>query len=123
MKISLLSEDSIRLEPRAGMLTIEAPDEHTQYSPFHMLASGLATCTYAVLGSWAANAGLEITDLAIEIRWSFVDNPHRIGSIAMDIDWASLPPERVAVAERAARLCAIHATFEHPPRVSVGVRK
>lgn len=34
MKISLLSEDSIRLEP-AGMLTIEAPDEHAEYSPFH----------------------------------------------------------------------------------------
>lgn len=123
MKISLLSEDSIRLEPQAGMLTIEAPDEHSQYSPFHMLASGLATCTYAVLGSWAANAGLEVTDLAIEVRWSFADDPHRIGSIAMDIDWPSLPRGRVAVAERAATLCAIHATFAHPPQVSVGVRE
>jgi uncharacterized OsmC-like protein len=123
VKISLLSEDSIRLEPQAGMLTIEAPDERKEYSAFHMLASGLATCTYAVLGSWASNAGLEIGDLAIEVRWGFADEPRRIASIAIEIEWASLPSERVGVAERAATLCAIHATFEHPPRVSVEVRK
>jgi uncharacterized OsmC-like protein len=123
VKISLLSEDSIRLEPQAGMLTIEGPDERTEYSPFQMLASGLATCAFAVLASWASNAGVEIGDLAIEVTWGFVDDPHRIGSIELDIDWPSLPPERMPVAERAATLCAIHASFEHPPRVTVAVRK
>jgi uncharacterized OsmC-like protein len=123
VKISLLTEYSIRLEPQAGMLTIEAADEKMQYSPFHMLASGLATCSYSVLASWATNAGLEIADLAIEVRWSFVDEPHRIGEIAMDVEWPSLPPERAAVAKRAAALCAIHATFEHPPKLLVELRQ
>ena len=45
MKITLLSEDSIRLEPIPGPMTIEAPSAEQSYSPFHMLASGLAYCT------------------------------------------------------------------------------
>lgn len=105
------------------MLTIEAADEAMQYSPFHMLASSLATCTWAVLESWAANAGLDVSDLAIEVSWSFADEPHRVGDIAMRLDWPSLPEARQAVASRAATLCAIHGTFTHPPEVTVEVAR
>jgi uncharacterized OsmC-like protein len=122
VKISLLSDDAIRLEPQAGMLTIEAPDDSMEYSPFHMLASGLATCTYSVLASWSANAGLDFADLAIEVRWSFVDEPQRIGRIDMELDWPTLPRERSQAAERVASLCAIHATLMHSPTVNIGVR-
>lgn len=123
MKIVLLSEESIRLEPRAGMLTIEAPDEDMDYSPFHMMASGLATCSFAVLLSWASNTGLDVGDLAIEVSWSFADEPHRIGRMEVVLRWPSLPSERVEVAKRAAALCAIHATFSHPPEIAVEVRE
>lgn len=41
----------------------------------------------------------------------------------MNIDWPSLPDDRSAVAERVATLCAIHATFEPPPQLSVGIRR
>lgn len=53
MKLILLSEDAIRLEPTEGALTIEALEPEQQYSPFHMLASSLATCTFSVMYSWA----------------------------------------------------------------------
>jgi hypothetical protein len=39
MKITLLSDDAIRLEPVAGPMTIEASSAEMVYSPFHMLAS------------------------------------------------------------------------------------
>ena len=39
MKIILLSEDAIRLEPDDGPMTIEALTPEQSYSPFHMLAS------------------------------------------------------------------------------------
>jgi uncharacterized OsmC-like protein len=119
VKITLLSEDSIRLEPQAGMLTIEAPDEKTEYSPFHMLASSLATCSWSVLASWASNTGLEVVDLAIEVSWEFADNPNRVGRMDMRLDWPSLPAERVEVARRAAALCAIHASLSHPTEVRI----
>ncbi len=121
MKISLTSEESIRLEPLPGPMTIEAATEDQLYSPFHMLGSGLAFCTYSVLASWASNAKLRSDDIIIDVEWAFVEDPHRLGRIDMKIEWPSLPPQRQSAAQRVADMCAIHATFEHPPELSTTV--
>ncbi|HEX2093849.1 MAG TPA: OsmC family protein [Longimicrobiaceae bacterium] len=122
MKITLLSDDRIRLEGRAGPMTIEADSADKQYSPYHMLASGLATCTYAVLQSWATNARIPADDLALEVGWSFVEDPHRVGRMELDIDWPSLPAERRAAAQRVAALCTVKKTFENPPEIVTEVK-
>ena len=122
MKITLLSDERIRLEGTPGPLTIEAESAETTYSPFHMLASALATCTYSVLASWGSNAKLQIDDLAIEVGWSFVEDPHRVGSYEVDLVWPSLPEARRAAAERAAHLCTVHKTLQRPPEVRMRVQ-
>lgn len=119
MKILLVGEDAIRLEPATGPLTIEAADGGMQYSPFHMLASGLAVCTYSVLASWSSHAGLPADDLAISISWSFAEKPHRVGAVKMALTWPSLPSERIEAARRAALLCPIHATLTHSPAIEI----
>ncbi|HUF17601.1 MAG TPA: OsmC family protein, partial [Thermoanaerobaculia bacterium] len=91
------------------------------YSPYHMLGSSLATCTWSVLASWAQQAGLSTGDLAIEVRWSFVDDPHRVGSITLTFFWESLPEVRRQAAQRAARLCPIHHTLSVPPEITIEV--
>ena len=80
MKITLLSDERIRLDGKAGPLSVEAESAEMQYSPFHMLASGLATCTYSVLASWGTHAKLPVDDLSIEVGWTFAENPHRVGN-------------------------------------------
>ena len=119
MKITLLSDDAIRLEPTAGPLTVEAPTADVQYTPFQMLASGLASCTFSVLYSWASHADLSVDDLAIEVHWSFADEPHRMSDIHLVLDWPSLPANRTAAARRASELCTIHATLTHSPAITV----
>ncbi len=119
MKITLTSDDSILLEPLPGPLTIEAGDADMQYSPFHMLASALATCTFSVLHSWASNAGLDWADLSIAVSWSFAEKPHRVGAMEVELRWPSLPADRTNVALRASQLCAIHATLSHSPEVRI----
>jgi uncharacterized OsmC-like protein len=84
-----------------------------------MLASGLAFCTFSILHSWAATARLSGDDLAVEVRWSFAEEPHRVGAMRMSLDWPSLPAGRTAVAQRVASLCAIHATLHHPPEIAI----
>ncbi|HEX5970806.1 MAG TPA: OsmC family protein [Gemmatimonadaceae bacterium] len=121
MKITLLSDDAIRLEPTAGPLTVEAPSADVQYSPFQMLASGLASCTFSVLYSWATHADLSVDDLAIEVHWSFADDPHRMSDVRLVLDWPSLPANRGAAARRASELCTIHATLTHPPTIGVSI--
>lgn len=122
MKITLLSDSRIRLDGGAGPLSVEAESAEMQYSPFHMLASGLATCTHSVLASWALHARIPAEDLALEVEWSFVEDPHRVGAMNVEILWPSLPAERRAAATRAAALCTVTRTFENPPSVGVEVK-
>jgi uncharacterized OsmC-like protein len=119
MKIILLSDDAIRLEPDPGALTIEAPSAEMSYSPFHMLASGLATCTFSVLHSWATHAKLSTDDLTLEVQWRFADDPHRVSDIGVIFDWPSLPANRLAAAKRVAEMCTVHATLTHAPRIEI----
>jgi uncharacterized OsmC-like protein len=123
VKITLLSDERIRLDGKAGPLSVEADSAEMQYSPFHMLASGLATCTYSVLASWGTHAKLPVDDLAIEVGWAFEENPHRVGRMDVDVLWPSLPEERRNAALRAAGLCTVTRTFEQPPKVAVEVKK
>ena len=120
MKITLTGDDAIRLEPKPGALTIEAPDASTGYSPFHMLASALASCTFSVLQSWATHKKLSVDDLVLDVKWKFADDPHRVSDLDVSFTWPSLPADRVAIAKRVAALCTVHATLMHPP--SIGIR-
>lgn len=120
MKILLTSAESLRVEPTSGPLTIEAPTPDVSYGPFHMLGSSLAMCTLSVLQSWATNKSIGVDDLRIDVGWSFVDKPHRVGSMSITLDWPSLAADMWPRALRVARLCGVHNTLTHPPEILVG---
>jgi putative redox protein len=122
VKITLLSDERLRLEPTPGPMTIEAASPERAYSPFHMVGSGLATCVLSVLASWAETAGFTADDLVIEVEWTFAEKPHRIGRFALALHWPSLPEPRRGAATRVAALCPIHATLHTPPEIEVAVR-
>lgn len=122
MKLTLLTEDSVRLEPIPGPMTIEAPTADRSYSPFHMVAGGLAYCMFSVMYAWAENAGLNAEDLIVDVSWTFADEPRRVGQYAIQFAWPSLPANRLAAAKRVAEMCTLHATFEHPPTISIDGR-
>ena len=90
MKILLTGPESLRLEPTSGQLTIEAPTADMSYGPFHMLGSSLAACTFSVLQSWATNKSMNVDDLRIDVSWSFAEQPHRVGSMKVGLEWPSL---------------------------------
>ncbi len=119
MKITLLSDESIRLEPTTGQLTVEAESADQEYSPYQMLASGLAVCTFGVLQSWASNAGVSADDLVIDVSWTFAENPHRVGSMELSYQWPSLPADRQKVAQRVAELCPVHKTLMQSPAMTI----
>lgn len=119
MKIILTSEESIRLLPDTGPMTIEAASLEQQYSPFHMLASSLAYCTFSVLYSWATHAKIGVDDLVIDVAWTFAEDPYRVGELRLTFEWPGLPANRLRAAQRAAELCTVHATLTHPPRIEI----
>jgi uncharacterized OsmC-like protein len=119
MKILLTGEESLRLEPTPGMLTIEAPSRDRSYSPFHMLGSALAGCTFSVLQSWASNKNIHVDDLTIEVKWKFAEGEHRVERMDTRIEWPSLPAEMWPRAMRAAHVCGIHQTLTHAVEINV----
>ena len=119
MKIILDGEDAIVLEGGPAALTIEAETAHQIYSPFHMVASGLATCTYSVLQSWADHAKLDLAGLRIHVSWTFAEDPHRVGAMTVKVEWPGLPAERMKAAERVAERCAVHQSLTHPPEINI----
>ena len=119
MKLTLLNETSLRLEPTEGPMNIEAMSAEQSYSPFHMLAGGLAYCTFSVLYSWASHAKLDALDMTIDVSWTFAEDPHRVGAMELRFQWPSLPPNRLEAAKRVAEMCTIHATLHHPPTITI----
>ena len=119
MKITLTGEESLRLEPSSGPLTIEAQSHDQSYSPFHMLGSALGACTLSVLQSWASNRNTPADDLKIDVSWSFVEGQHRVGSMRVKLDWPSLSAEAWPRAIRVANVCGIHQTLTHPIEITV----
>lgn len=119
MKITLLSDDSLRLEPTLGPMTIEAMSAGQSYSPFHMMAGSLAYCTFSVIYAWAQNAKLSADDLTVDVAWTFADDPHRVARFDLRFNWPSLPANRLSAAKRVAEMCTIHATLRNPPIVQI----
>jgi uncharacterized OsmC-like protein len=122
LRITLLGEDALRCEPAVGPLTIESRRSDQVYSAFHMLASGLAVCTLAVLRAWASNANLEASRLALEVHWSFTEQPHRVAAYAIVVEWPGLETTRRDAALRVAETCGVKETLRVPPRIDVELR-
>lgn len=119
MKITLAAEDAIRFEwDDAPQLTIEAASPDQQYSPFHMLASSLAYCTWSVMYAWATHTKQRADDLVIDVHWRFSDDePHRVSELRLTYSWPSLPERKRDAATRVAAFCTIHETLHTPPRI------
>ena len=86
-----------------------------------MVGSALGVCTLSVLQSWAAVARLDAHRIAIEVRWRFVEDPHRIGAYEIRLEWPDLDAHRRAAAERVAGMCAVKNTLLVPPEVTLTV--
>lgn len=119
MKLVLQGERIIRLTLEGGgELAVESgTDAHVHLSPLHMLAASLATCTAAVLASWAEQAGLDTSDLAIGLEWDYVEEPYRVGEYRMHVEWPSLPQPRRSAALRVAEHCTVEQTLRHPTAI------
>jgi uncharacterized OsmC-like protein len=119
MKITLTGEESLRIEPTTGPLTIESSSHDQSYSPFHMLGSALGMCTFSVLQSWASNKNIAVDDLKLDVSWTFVEGEHRVGTLKVVLAWPSLSAELWPRAIRAASVCGVHKTLTNAIDISV----
>ncbi|HEX7050529.1 MAG TPA: OsmC family protein [Longimicrobiales bacterium] len=123
MRILLDGEQSLRVQAAGEGLEVEPPAAGLHFSPLHMLAASLATCTVSVLASWALQAGLSIDPLEVAISWYYVDDPFRVGRYDVAVRWPGLSPARGDAALRVARHCTVEHTLQHPPIIDMRIER
>ena len=119
MKLTLLSDNAIRLEPAGDSLTIESASPDQSFSPFHMMAGALAHCSSVRSVRRGPKTPAANHDLTLEVEWTFADDPYRVDCYDVRFAWPSLPASRLEAAKRVIETCAIHETLQHPPRITV----
>ncbi len=121
MRLLLQDETKLRVDGRGEGLSVESESSDVGFSPLHMLAASLATCTYAVLLSWAHAADLDHRDLAIDTEWAYQEDPHRVGRFDLTLEWPSLPSSRHPAALRVAAACTVEHTLSVPPAIEIRI--
>lgn len=96
---------------------------HAHYSAMQMFATSLALCTLSVVASYAERLEVGIENLQARMKWDYVEDPYRIGSIDMELTWPEVPESRLKAVERAAAQCTIHNTLHHPPEIETRVTR
>jgi uncharacterized OsmC-like protein len=121
VRLVLEGERRLHLQIVGAGLDIRSVEPGLSFSPLHMLAASLATCTAAVVIGWAQRAGLPWADLSIEVEWEYVDAPYRVGRYDVTLRWPGLPPGREGAALRVAQHCTVENTLRHPPTIDMRV--
>lgn len=120
MRIEVVGETELVVSAAGRHLDIEESEEG-HLGPLEMLAASLGTCTVAVLADWGLRAGLDPEGIRLTVRWEYVEDPYRVGSYDVDIEWPELPEERRVVARRVAAACTVKHTLAHPPEVRLSM--
>jgi uncharacterized OsmC-like protein len=119
MRVIVTGEEAIRVGAGGEGLEIELAAPGLHFSPLHMLAASLASCTLAVLHAWAMQGDLPTADLEIALDWEYVDDPFRVGRYDLTLHWPGLPEGRRAAALRVAEHCTVKNTLRVPPEIGV----
>lgn len=120
MRIVIAEERRITVDLEGGVeLRVESAGADLHFSPLHMLAASLATCTLAAVAAWASVARLDPAGLEIDLAWDYVEEPYRVGRYDMRVRWPGLPEARRAAALRVAKNCTVEHTLKHPPGIQL----
>jgi putative redox protein len=98
-------------ESSAGSLGPSAPE---------LLLASLGSCIASVIVIFGERHGMRLEGMAVHMDYKLADHPYRMGeiSIAVHVPQRLTPAER-ATLERVAETCLIHATLQHPPKMTL----
>ena len=123
MKILLLSDERIRLEGAAGPLTIEADRPRRTSPPSTCWRAAWPPASTPSCTPGRARRASPWTTWPSRSAGSSWRTPTGWAATTWRLVWPSLPEARRAAAERAAHLCTVHKTFEHPPEIETRVAR
>jgi putative redox protein len=84
--------------------------------------ASLGSCIGSVLAYYADWHRMNLEGMMVDLDWQIVEEPHRIGSIAVSVTLPlALPEAQLTALRRVADSCLIHNTLLHPPKIRTTV--
>ena len=91
-------------------------------SPTEYLVGSLGACIAIMVQSYCSRNGYCDGRVGVSMTYELADNPKRVGAIVADLEIPKdVPPEKREAVLRVAKLCPIHNTLEHPPKVDLEI--
>ena len=92
-------------------------------TPPEMMVASLAMCVGLYVTRYLRRARIQHEGFTIDTAYQIVEEPHRIGPIAIDVNLPEDFPEgRKKAVLRVAEQCTIHSTLHHPPDISIEIK-
>ena len=92
-------------------------------TPPEIMVASLATCVGLYVTRYLRRAGIQHEGFTVDAAFQMAEDPHRIGSIAIDVNLPEdLPEGRKKAVLRVAEQCTIHSTLLHPPEISIEIK-
>jgi uncharacterized OsmC-like protein len=87
-----------------------------------LLMASLGSCIGSVLVYFSERHGISLEGMSIDLDWSIVEHPHRIGNIEISVSIPrALSGDERRVLARVAEECLIHNTLTHPPAIRLSL--
>jgi uncharacterized OsmC-like protein len=110
---------------KSGKLICDESSEVGKLGPSapELLLASLGSCIASVIVVFGERHGLKLEGMAVHLDYELAEHPYRIGSISIAVHVPqALTPEQQEVLTRVADTCLIHATLQHPPKMTLELR-
>jgi uncharacterized OsmC-like protein len=121
--VTYVRGDRLRIEVRGHEMATDQPVEDggddTAPTPTEMFVASLAACVAFYAERFLRRNGLPIQDLSVTSEYEWAENPHRVGTIELDVNAPGLTPAKREAFSRVIERCTVHNSLHHPPAVHV----
>jgi len=121
--VTYLGRDQMRVEARGHVLFVDQPvvegGDDTAVTPTEMFLSGLAACVGFYAERFLRRNQLGTVGVTVGCDYSWTENPHRIGAIALTVSAPGLTADKRDAFLRVIERCTLHNTLHEPPRLTI----
>ena len=101
---------------------VEDGGQHAGVSPVELFVGSVASCVAYFVGRFCTRHGISQEGLHVEADWDMVENPHRVGRIALSIHVPHpLAPELTDRLLKVAHGCTVHHSLTIAPKIGITV--
>jgi uncharacterized OsmC-like protein len=126
MKIAYKTQKKFTVTRRGHQIIVDQPLEEDSsdqgLTPPELFIAALATSMGTYIIGYCNSAGVNPSDMLIDIKWEKASNPGRITDIKVSISLPKLKPEdNKAAIIKVAEHCLVNNTIQDTPEVSINL--